>query len=155
MAKQSFSASASGWGLSASASGSYSDSIGQNSQTQSSFESSSNKSFIITYGGAPGSFGPNSAAGDDSAAGAADWGAWARTVDLQPVPVNYALAPIGSILPKYWANASSVWYAAETALYGDLEALYGSHKIFFFLKEQSLTHSLLSYVQRIFRWQSV
>ncbi len=54
----SFQAAVSGWGQSADASAAYSNSINRDTDAQQSFESSSTKSSIITYGGAPGSFGP-------------------------------------------------------------------------------------------------
>ena len=81
-----FSASAGGWGISASASGDYSQQEQGKRSEQAQYEENTSKSSIISYGGAPGSFGPSK---DSSSAG--DWGEWAKTTDLLPVPITYQL----------------------------------------------------------------
>ncbi len=52
-------------------------------QSFQEFESESSSSYIMSYGGAPGTFGPTNP--NDPA----NWGSWAQTVDLLPIPINY------------------------------------------------------------------
>jgi len=61
------------------------------------FKKQSIKSSIITYGGAPGLFSPGSA---ESEGVSIDWGEWAQTIDLLPVPVDYSVGFIYDILPN-------------------------------------------------------
>eukprot|EP01132_Coremiostelium_polycephalum_P003336 gene3336-4182_t len=83
-----------------SASGDFSESKDSQvtSEQQKTYENSTSRSSIITYGGAVGSFNP----GDDSAP--AEYTQWARSVDLLPVPLDYKLSPILSIIPETWKN---------------------------------------------------
>lgn len=106
-----------------SASASYSESVDSNIKTsdQTSFESSSSRSSIKIYGGAPGSFGPT----DDTAP--SSFGDWAATIDLLPVPINYTLGRIGDIIPSSWVigasktssgrSAKEAWEEAELNMY--------------------------------------
>lgn len=62
-----------------------------------------------------GSFGPGSQS-DNS------WGAWAQTVDLLPVPIDYELKRIHDIIPPSWAtrsgaNVASLWKEGESLHY--------------------------------------
>lgn len=56
----------------------------------------------MTYGGAPGAYGP----AEDS--GPSSFGDWAATVDLLPVPIDYKLAAVGDIIPKEWITPFNV-----------------------------------------------
>ena len=112
----SFSAKVSGYGANADAAGSYSKATSENDAAQSDFESSSTHSSIISYGGAPGSFGPSG--GDGT--GASNWGDWAQTVDLQPVPLDYQLARIGTLFTGMTIAGNDVteaWQDAEFSYY--------------------------------------
>lgn len=117
MATYSFSAAVSGWGVSASAAGSYAESVTDSSSSQTQFEQQTTKSSIITYGGAPGSFGPAGGSGNDAPA---NWGDWAQTVDLLPVPIAYSLDRIYNVLPdEYkpsWLTAESIYYEAYASI---------------------------------------
>ena len=126
MASRSFSASVSGWGASASAAANYADSISDSSSSQSQFESSTSKSSIITYGGAPGSFGPSGGTSTDAPG---NWGDWAQTVDLLPVPVRYTLDRVYNILP---AQYQPLWLQGEELYYTSFSSTY-LFFLFFFL----------------------
>lgn len=98
-----------------SVSGDFSDSIDTSvsASEQQSFESSSTHSTVITYGGPPGSFGPSSSEAPTN------FGDWASSVDLLPVPIDYTLKKISEIIPSLWKsiNGSSLqdlWKQGET-----------------------------------------
>jgi hypothetical protein len=98
-----------------SVSGDFSDSIDTSvsASEQQSFESSSTHSTVIPYGGPPGSFGPSSSEAPTN------FGDWASSVDLLPVPIDYTLKKISEIIPSLWKsiNGSSLqdlWKQGET-----------------------------------------
>ncbi|PRP80174.1 perforin-1-like [Planoprotostelium fungivorum] len=91
----SFSAGASGAGWSAEASASYNEYQYDSYDEQSEFEGQTSKTSIISIGGAPGSYGPMG----DSGSGANSYGDWAATTDLLPMPIEYSVGLIGTLLP--------------------------------------------------------
>jgi hypothetical protein len=96
-----FSAGVSGLDIfSASFSSSYSLQEESSFEQQREFQTSTSRSRIITYGGAPGSFGPSSNEAPSN------FGDWAATVDLLPVPVQYELGRIDEIIPDTWRTKS-------------------------------------------------
>jgi hypothetical protein len=109
-----------------SASGSYDESIDSSikSDQQSKFETSSQRTTVITYGGPPGSFGPALSNAPTN------FGDWARSVDKLPVPIDYELRPISDIIPKSWrinynkcsTSAVDVWNTVEPDYYRDFPA---------------------------------
>lgn len=117
MASRSFSASVSGWGVSGSAAADYANSVSDSSSAQSQFEASTSKSTIITYGGAPGSFGPSGGTSTDAPG---NWGDWAQTVDLLPVPIEYTLDRIYNILPdqykQLWQEGEDLFYTSYSSI---------------------------------------
>jgi hypothetical protein len=115
-AEASFSASASGWGFSGSASASASYSTDSQKQSFQEFQQESTSSYILSYGGAPGTFGPTNP--NDPA----NWGSWAQTVDLLPIPINYKVARIYDIIPRSWINPNSTEYVYQ--LWEQGEQLY-------------------------------
>ncbi len=101
-----------------SASGSFSGSIDTSTSTESqaSYEKSSFRSNVITYGGPPGSFGPTSSDAPSN------FGDWASAIDLLPVPIDYTLQPIYDIIPEQWimkfdgvdTPARDLWQRADS-----------------------------------------
>lgn len=86
-------------------------------EEQSTYESLSARSSVITQGGPPGSFGP-----DYSSDAPTDFGGWANWIDLLPVPIDYELGAIGGIIPDTWLtkNGTSIkqlWQTAEKEYY--------------------------------------
>ncbi len=81
-----------------STSGSFSGSVDTSTsrEVQSSYERSSFRSSVITYGGPPGSFGPTTSDAPSN------FGHWASAIDLLPVPIDYTLQPIYDIIPEQW-----------------------------------------------------
>lgn len=97
-AQWSFSASVTLGAFAPSADYSQTNEVDTTSEEQEEFENSSVSSQIITVGGAPGSFGPQ----DEYTDVPTNFGDWAQTVDLLPVPVDYQLRRIATIIPKAW-----------------------------------------------------
>lgn len=119
-ASYSFKAAASGFGVSASAAGDYASAKSTQNTNQTDFQSRSSKSSIITYGGAPGSFGPETDDGGSSSA-PSSWGEWAQTVDLRPVPIEFTLDRIYNLFPDTpeYSQLRAQWLAAELAFYSN------------------------------------
>lgn len=94
----SLSLSASVSGPAYSGSGSFSGSVDSatSGESQSTYEKSTFRSSVMTYGGPPGSFGPTTSDAPSN------FGDWASSVDLLPVPINYTLIPIYDALPNTW-----------------------------------------------------
>jgi hypothetical protein len=80
-------------------SGSYATSTGLSTDQQSKFHSESSSSNLIVSGGSPGSFGPSRSVSEQP-----DWGSWASTVDLHPVPISYRLDDISNLINPNWVN---------------------------------------------------
>ena len=124
----SFSAKVSGWGFNADAAGEYAASIGLDTSTQASFEGNSTHSSVMSYGGAPGSFGPQGGAGSAPN----NWADWAGTVDLLPIPVNYQVDRVYNLLAtnmNFSYQGFSIpqqWQAAEIAYYEGYATSYYS-----------------------------
>lgn len=114
----SFSAKVSGYGANADAAADYSSATSDGSTNQNDFETASSHSTIISRGGAVGSFGP--ANGD----GPSNWGEWAQTVDLEPVPINYKLGRIFNLIEGLQVKSgvdqidvAEAWERAEDEYY--------------------------------------
>lgn len=113
-----------------SADGSYSKTrdVSVTQEQQSEFESESIRSNVITYGGAPGSYGPNV---DTDAP--TDFGTWASSVDLLPVPISYELMQISQVIPESWTtpvtrkSLKQLWQEAED-LYYKVNGVFGTRK---------------------------
>ena len=93
-----------------SVSGDYSDSSDSSvkGSDQQEFENQSSRSTVITYGGPPGSFGPSTSDAPSN------FGDWASNIDLLPVPIDYELESITSIIPDEWklpdgTSIKSMW----------------------------------------------
>ncbi|PRP80164.1 hypothetical protein PROFUN_12122 [Planoprotostelium fungivorum] len=97
----SFSAGASSALYSGSASAEYSQNYQGQQEEQSEFERSTSRTKILSYGGSPGSFGPS---GDDSQETPNTYSDWAATTDLLPIPVDYTVGTIGSLLVEKIGN---------------------------------------------------
>jgi len=107
-----------------SGSGGYDSSIDSSidSDHQSKFESSSQRTTVITYGGPPGSFGPALSNAPTN------FGDWARSVDKLPVPIEYELRPISDIISNAWhinyyncsTSVLDVWKKVEPDYYDSL-----------------------------------
>eukprot|EP01132_Coremiostelium_polycephalum_P003337 gene3337-4183_t len=102
--------------------GSYSQTLDQERSTESQedFTKSSASSTILTYGGAPGAYGPST-----TAASISSFGDWASSVDLLPIPVDYELDAIGNIIPTTWLTRDGrslrkLWHEAEELYYSKL-----------------------------------
>eukprot|EP01133_Synstelium_polycarpum_P011976 gene11976-13973_t len=96
----------------------YSDSQSKTTKedTERKLNEKTSKSSIITYGGAPGSYGPSK--GD----GPTTFGEWAKTIDMLPIPVNPRLEAIRNIIPRSWKTPDhkpvlSQWMSAENLYY--------------------------------------
>lgn len=126
----SFNTAVGGDGVSAEAAGSYASSRSNSKATQDDFELRSTKSSIITYGGAPGSFGPESDQSGASTNAPSSWGAWAETVDLLPVPIDFTLGRVYDILEQLDSNIQARWLSAEKNFYGNMASMshFASHK---------------------------
>lgn len=74
----------------------------ETSDTQTHFEEKSSRTSIITYGGPPGSFGP-----DYTNNAPTNFGDWASYVDLLPVPVQFQLDDISNIIPETWRTRNN------------------------------------------------
>lgn len=112
-----------------SASGNYAGSkdVTVTEDQQQEFEQESIRSSILTYGGAPGSFGPTTAANVPT-----DFGSWAETVDLLPIPVKYELEQISQVIPPSWKSVNDLslrqlWLEAEDVYYKQ-NGIYGTRK---------------------------
>jgi hypothetical protein len=86
-------------------------------EEQSTYESLSARSSVITQGGPPGSFGP-----DYSSDAPTDFGGWANWIDLLPVPIDYELGAVGGIIPDTWltkngTSIKQIWQTAEKEYY--------------------------------------
>jgi organic hydroperoxide reductase OsmC/OhrA len=110
-----------------SASGNYAGSkdVTVTEDQQQEFEQESIRSSILTYGGAPGSFGPTTAANVPT-----DFGSWAETVDLLPIPVKYELEQISQVIPPSWKSVNDLslrqlWLEAEDVYYKQ-NGIYGT-----------------------------
>eukprot|EP01133_Synstelium_polycarpum_P019853 gene19853-23783_t len=98
--------------------GSYADSKSttDKAEREKEIEEKTAKSSIITYGGAPGAYGPS----EDN--GPTKFGAWAESIDLLPIPVKPKLLSIHSIIPLSWKTAkgesvSELWGTAVNLYY--------------------------------------
>eukprot|EP01133_Synstelium_polycarpum_P003856 gene3856-4456_t len=96
----------------------YSDSQSStnNEESEKKFSEKTSKSSIITYGGAPGAYGPS----NDN--GPTNFGEWAQTIDTLPIPVNAKLDFIHNIIPNSWKTPSHTsireeWMTAENLYY--------------------------------------
>lgn len=127
-AQASFSAKVSGYGANVDAASQFGLNTDVNQDTQDSFESNSTHSYVISYGGAPGSFGPPGGAGSAPT----NWADWAGTVDLLPVPVQYKVDRIVNILsakipyPVNGLNVTQKWLEAEANFYFTFVKAYQS-----------------------------
>lgn len=123
-AELSLSASVSGPAFSGS--GSFSGSVDSTTseESQRSYEGSSFRSSVITYGGPPGSFGPTTSDAPSN------FGDWASSIDLLPVPIDYTLKPIYDAIPDTWTieykdvtgttsttSVRNAWIEAQRNLY--------------------------------------
>eukprot|EP00029_Vermamoeba_vermiformis_P004855 TRINITY_DN1552_c0_g1_i1.p1 TRINITY_DN1552_c0_g1~~TRINITY_DN1552_c0_g1_i1.p1 ORF type:complete len:1041 (+),score=211.67 TRINITY_DN1552_c0_g1_i1:72-3125(+) len=82
-------------------------------EQQQEFEEEATHSSVITYGGPPGSFGPSSSDAPSN------FGDWASSVDLLPVPIEYRLKKISDIIPSSWKSVNgsslySLWVQGES-----------------------------------------
>ncbi|KYQ88510.1 hypothetical protein DLAC_11228 [Tieghemostelium lacteum] len=101
------------------ASASYSSTIDTSvdSSKHQEMESESNRTTVITYGGALGSYGPTKAYETNS------FEKWSSSVDLIPIPISYELFPIRDILNDEWlvkgtqTKLKKLWVDAETMYY--------------------------------------
>ncbi|KAF2074302.1 hypothetical protein CYY_004396 [Polysphondylium violaceum] len=89
----------------------------QDSKTQTEINDKTTFSKIITYGGLPAAFSP--AQDGMSSPG---FGEWAQSVDILPVPIDYQLFPIHSLINEKWVNQYGVnikkcWDEAEEIFY--------------------------------------
>lgn len=75
---------------------------------QKEFENNSFRSSVITYGGPPGAFGPQTSGSPTS------FSTWASSVDLLPVPIEYTLKPISDIIPRSWKFSGSATVVHNT-----------------------------------------
>jgi hypothetical protein len=122
--------------------GEFSDSFEHeiDSTSRGEYEASSTRSSVLTFGGAPGSFGPSSetTSSPSSYAGtqlltpfkeAVGFSIkcnlcveWAETIDLLPIPINYELKSIYSIIPPEWTVGSisvrELWEQGEQIYFG-------------------------------------
>jgi hypothetical protein len=120
--------------------GDYSDT--SDSQTTSSsreeHEQNSYSSTVITYGGPPGSFGPAYSEAPSN------FGDWASSVDLLPIPIDYELESISTLLPSTWkakpSNSTSnqtvrqMWIEAEQHVIDQTDVLTDERKRNFFIQ---------------------
>lgn len=111
-----------------SVSGDYSDSIDSSisASDQQTFESASTHSTVLTYGGPPGSFGPSSSEAPSN------FGDWASSVDLLPVPIKYELKRISDKIPSEWkarngTSLQSLWERGEL-LWKERQIIYEEGK---------------------------
>ncbi|EGG22993.1 hypothetical protein DFA_05123 [Cavenderia fasciculata] len=85
---------------------------GQQEQT-SKFLSQTERSTLLISGGGPGIFAPGATA---------DYGFWSQSVDVLPVPIDFKLAPIRSLIPSKWKSIGNehirdLWINAEERYY--------------------------------------
>ncbi|EGG16985.1 hypothetical protein DFA_07966 [Cavenderia fasciculata] len=108
---------------------------------QNKFEQDSASTTIITKGGPPGSFGPDSKGANNN------FGAWAKAVDLLPVPIKKEYGFIVDLIPTNWLvkgstdTIQSLWSKAEIAHlykrfasrvdYDKIESLKADESIFY------------------------
>ncbi|EGG18079.1 hypothetical protein DFA_06746 [Cavenderia fasciculata] len=85
------------------------------SEQQNKFEDDSASTTIITKGGPPGSFGPDTKGSHNN------FGEWAKAVDLLPVPIKKKYGFISDLIPTNWLvkgsteTIQSLWTKAEIA----------------------------------------
>ncbi|KYR02492.1 hypothetical protein DLAC_01336 [Tieghemostelium lacteum] len=85
--------------------------------SQQTMQDESTRSTVITYGGPLGAYGPTSGYENSN------FQKWSQGVDLAPIPVDYDLAPIRSIINKNWKVGNStmlvleLWEKAEIEYY--------------------------------------
>eukprot|EP01132_Coremiostelium_polycephalum_P004960 gene4960-6177_t len=87
-----------------------------NEESMQSYHDKTTKSTITTKGGAPGSYGPSPSSESNN------FGEWASTIDLYPIPINIKTVRIAEIIPKSWKTlsgeyVSSLWESAEYRYY--------------------------------------
>ncbi|GAM28733.1 hypothetical protein SAMD00019534_119090 [Acytostelium subglobosum LB1] len=107
-----------------------------NEQSMKQFVSKTTRTSVITYGGAPGSYGP----GDDSTT--STFGVWANTIDQLPIVVDYQIIPIRALLPETWTTIMgesilAKWTQAELEYYVyQINSAQGMESVW--MKEQTL-----------------
>lgn len=120
----------SGWGANIEAAGSYAASTDADTSNQMAYESNSTHTSVISYGGAPGSFGPPGGNGNAPS----NWADWAGTVDLLPIPLDYKVDRVYNLLLKYLidgVNVSAQWAEAEIVYYDSYASEYYASKSLF------------------------
>ncbi|EGG15642.1 hypothetical protein DFA_10484 [Cavenderia fasciculata] len=85
----------------------------ESNEERNRFLSETERSTLLISGGRPGCFAPGTNA---------NYGSWTGSVDLLPVPVNYQLLPIRSLIPSLWktqngTSIKEIWTTAESFYY--------------------------------------